>query len=80
MKTILQWLIFALMTVWFGLSLCFLAGDDDPNKPMPLLLWFIIKAVALGSLYLSGKVYIYLHDNGHLPKCLTVSDEELDKM
>lgn len=73
-----KWLLAALMTGWLGVSIIFLAGDDDPTNPMPLLLFFVIKAIALGSLCLWGKVFMRLCDIHALPSILTDLPEEFD--
>lgn len=81
MKTldnIAKWVLAALMTGWFGVSLVYLAGDDDPTNPMPTTLFVIIKALALGSLYLWGKVFKHLCDTHALPSILTDLPEEFD--
>lgn len=81
MKTtnITKWVLAVLMTVWFGVSFIYLAGDDDPENPLPIMLWIIIKALALGSLYLWGKVFKHLCDIKALPKILTDMPEEEDE-
>lgn len=76
--TIAKWFLAALMTGWFGVSIVFLAGDDDPNNPMPLLLFFVIKVFAFGSLCLWGKVFMHLCDIKALPSILTDLPEEFD--
>lgn len=81
MKTIdifFKWLLAALMTAWLGVSIVYLAGDDDPANPLPILLWIAIKALAFGSLCLWGKVFKHLCDTHALPSVLTDLPEEFD--
>lgn len=64
------------MTFWFGVSFFFLAGEDSPENPMPLLLFFVVKGAALGSLYLWGIVFKAMCDMKALPSFLTDMPEE----
>lgn len=71
-----KWTLAVVMTLWLGLSFIFLCGDDDPNNPMNIMLFLIIKVAALGSMYLWGKVFKLLCDNDCLPKVLTETPED----
>lgn len=50
-----RWFIFLGVTAWFGISLCVLAGEEDPNAPLNILMFFAVKVCALISLFYSGK-------------------------
>lgn len=81
MKTaITKWGLSLLMFVWFGLSMVFLAGEDDPEHPISLLAFFIMKGAALGSFYLWWRVFKYLSDRDLLPTALfpDLDEEEED--
>lgn len=76
MKTITKWSLALLMIAWFGLSLMFLAGDDDPEHPLPLLAFFLIKGASLGSFCLWWQAYKYLSDRDLLPTVLFPDPKE----
>lgn len=78
--TITKWGLSLLMLVWFGITLICLAGEDDPEHPMSLLAFFLLKAGACGSFYLWWKVFAYLSDRDLLPTALfpDLDEEEED--
>lgn len=54
-KSTARWILFLGVTAWFGISLCVLAGEDAPNAPLSLLMFYAVKICALISLFYSGK-------------------------
>lgn len=63
-----QWTVFWLLGIWGGLSFIFLAVEEDPNNPMPICDFFLIKIIAFASLLLCLYVGKKLHRAGYLPK------------
>lgn len=66
-KTV-KWAIFYAIGLWAMLSFIVLAGDEDPQNPMPLLDFFLIKTGALASFALSLWVGKLLNRAGFLPE------------
>lgn len=70
-----KWAVLWILGIWGFLSFIVLAGEEDPNNPMPFSEFLIIKAGAMASFLLCFYVGKRLHRAGYLPDEL---DEDED--
>ncbi len=73
---LIQW---AIVTALFGvgfIALLVVAGDDDPENPLPLGKWFLIKATAAAVGYACYRFGRYLYNLGLLPVMDTDFEED----
>lgn len=81
-KSTARWILFLGVTAWFGISLCVLAGEDAPNTPLSLLMFFAVKICALISLFYSGKTIAVCERKALFPSIvmaiIKISKEEED--
>lgn len=67
LKQVGQWSLLTVLALWGIFAFIFLAGEDNPDMPMSLLAFIVIKVVALINLvacYQVGKVF---NKKGWLP-------------
>lgn len=76
MNNIKKWGLALFMLVWGGLTFIFLAGEDDPTNPLPLLEFFAIKLASVGSFYLWARVLKYITNRNLMPSILVPDDPE----
>lgn len=68
-----QW---AIVSILFGvgfLAFMVVAGDDNPEQPLPLWDWFMIKGIAAAVIYACYRAGKHLYNLGLLP----VMDDDL---
>lgn len=66
-KYAMKWVYMTGIFFWGLLSFMFLAGEENPNDPMPIWLFISIKAVAMVSFVLCFIIGRYLNQKGLLP-------------
>lgn len=69
----MQWAILSALFVWGLLSFILLAGEEDPQRPLSLQDFFLIKFGALTSLAACCYVGKLLNRAGYLPE---ISEED----
>lgn len=67
----MRWLSIIPLTVWGMTAFIHLLGEDDPQKPLPLSIFFACKFGAIAALYMEYKVLAVLYRNGWFPSAVT---------
>lgn len=67
-KKVIQWSVFSTLSCVGFLSLMVMAGDDDPQNPLPFGRWLTIKLCALAVFYLCIILGKYLNRKGLIPE------------
>lgn len=70
-----QWAAIWFLGVWGFLSFIVLAGEEDPNNPMSLGEFCLMKAGAMASLLICFYIGKRLHRAGYLPEELDEDDD-----
>lgn len=70
-----QWVAMWFLSIWGFISFIVIVGEEDPNNPLSLSEFFLIKAVAMASLLICLYVGKVLHKAGYLPEELDKDDE-----
>lgn len=77
-RKFLQWAVLSALCFVGIVAFMVVAGDDDPNNPLPIGTWLLVKGVAMAVIalcVLTGKV---LHRHGLLPDAIDkFNDEEV---
>ena len=63
-----QWTTMLLLCVWGFISFIFIAGEENPDNPISLCDFIIIKTIAMTSLLLCCYVGKKMYRAGRLPK------------
>lgn len=66
-KRIIQWAVYVAIAAWALVSFCVIAGDENPDAPMSLNRFCIIKLMAAASLYACYRVGKICCRRGLLP-------------
>lgn len=67
-KKIIQWSIFSTLFCVGFLALLVMAGDDDPQNPLPFGRWLTVKFCALAVFCFCIKLGKYLNRKGLIPE------------
>ncbi len=67
LKQVGQWSLLTLLTTWGMFAFLFLAGEDNPDMPMALSLFLLIKVIAFINLVVCYQVGKYFNKRGWLP-------------
>lgn len=65
LKEFLGWSVLLLITVWGVLSLIVLLGEDNPDKPMDVSSFIVLKTIAIVSLYECYVIFTHMGQNKH---------------
>ena len=69
-----KWSVMTVLMLWGFISFIVVAGDEDPENPMPLIQFFVVKMIGMLSLaacFMTGKL---LDKKGWLPE-MDLEDE-----
>lgn len=66
----MQWAAFAALCLAALPAFIVVAGEDNPDQPIPLWEFALLKACAAGALYACYRAAKALRGNGYLPECL----------
>lgn len=66
-RNIAKWAVLIAVFCWGTFNFLVLAGEENPNEPMLLLMFLIVKSGAMANMYLCYKVCQWLYKKGLLP-------------
>lgn len=75
-----QWGLICLFLVWGCILMVVIFGEDNPNQPLPIVEFFGIKLMGIGSAYATYKAAVWCYVRDMFPALVRKYMEECDKM